>query len=168
MYEHMYDAAVLNKSESLSHMLYVLYGALFFRCLKVSCALLGSSMERICTLLDMASKEGAFIQEHLLFAMPTHEQRTSGDVCDKKLFLDITVEEFNNILDEIRHLISIAMTRTSTILRGHGQAPTERVASPGTSREGAREDTPHLERACPPPHPPRPIPSRADSTSRKC
>jgi hypothetical protein len=41
---------------------------------------------RICALVDMASKEDAFIQEHFPFAMPTSEQRTSGDVYDEHFF----------------------------------------------------------------------------------
>jgi hypothetical protein len=50
-------------------------------------------MERICALLNMASKEDAFIQEHFPFAMPLPEQHTSGDVYDEKFFPDMTEEQ---------------------------------------------------------------------------
>jgi hypothetical protein len=61
--------------------------------------------ERICALVNMASKEDAFIQEHFLSAMPTSKQRTSGDVYDKKFFPDMTEEQLNNIPDEQREMI---------------------------------------------------------------
>jgi hypothetical protein len=48
--------------------------------------------ERICALINMASNEVAFIQEHFPFAMPTPEQRTSGDVYDERFFPYITEE----------------------------------------------------------------------------
>jgi hypothetical protein len=61
--------------------------------------------ERICALLDMASKEGAFIQEHSPFTMPTSEQRTSWDIYDECFVPDMTEEQFNNIPDETREVM---------------------------------------------------------------
>jgi hypothetical protein len=51
------------------------------------------------------SKTDLFIQEHFPSAMPTIEQRVSGDVSDERFFPDLTEEQFNNIPDEIREVI---------------------------------------------------------------
>jgi hypothetical protein len=51
------------------------------------------------------SKADLFIQEHFPGAMPTIEQRESGDVSNEQFFPDMTEEQFNNIPDEIREVI---------------------------------------------------------------
>jgi hypothetical protein len=51
------------------------------------------------------SKEDLFIQEHFPGAMPTPEQRLTGDIANEQFFPDMTEEQFNNIPSSIQDII---------------------------------------------------------------
>jgi hypothetical protein len=51
------------------------------------------------------SKADLFIQEHFPGALPTQEQRESGDVSNEQFFPDMIEEQFNNIPEEIREVV---------------------------------------------------------------
>jgi hypothetical protein len=53
-------------------------------------------------------QQDAFIQEHFPGAMPTHEQRESGDISHEEFFPDMTEKQFSNIPEEIREVILTA------------------------------------------------------------
>jgi hypothetical protein len=50
-------------------------------------------------------EQDALIQQHFPGAMPTHEQRISGDTSHEEFFPDMTEEQFINIPEEIREVI---------------------------------------------------------------
>jgi hypothetical protein len=53
-------------------------------------------------------EQDALIQHHFPGAMPTHEQRISGDISHEEFFPDMTEEQFINIPEEIREAILTA------------------------------------------------------------